>query len=293
METTILEAPDTTEVESNVEAPVETAPAVDSPEKESEQVEQTNDAPAPEESQEPTVELDGEQVPLSELKKMRADFKNDSNWKDKNRRESEELNKKQQRYARLELLEPYLEQHPEIIQQIVQPKPQRDIDRELQEHYNNIPNPDIDPDGARAWALKRDQMILEGSAMKAESQIQSRYQKESVDKQNGEVVSYAQDTYTDKVGREGLEQIASWVVANMQPKNGAYKKSDVDIAYQVLFRDKYLQELQVDTAKKVVAPLLKSKPNGGDGVKKQERQLTPQDADDDSFVQTVRQKLKK
>lgn len=299
METTILEN-DTTPTESNVVK----EEAVETPEKVSTvETPESPEQPAKEEPQkeEPTFEVDGEKYTASQIKKLKEDFDNDSKWKDKNRRESEELNRKRQELQPLELIRPFLEQRPELLQEFFKPKQSRDFDKELQAHYDSraaLPRDDAGNFDYRAfseWELKRDRL----NADRASNMSQEAARKEL---QQAEVRSYSESlearwhkefVVSGKLSEQEFVDSIRWVVDNVNAKGGKIPENAMAMAYKTIHEDKYLREVKLDATKRAIAPIMKAKSSiTGDGKNQTDAERTDENEDDSSFVNVVRARTK-
>lgn len=286
MSETIIEAPDKTEVESNVEQPEvkEEVAVADPPEGSEEQpVEEA------ESQDEPKVKIGEKEYTPSQVKKWEEDYANDSKWKDKNKRESEELNARRKQVADLELLKPLLEQRPEILKSLFTPAPQRDITKELEAHYLQQPDPISYPAESARWNLQRDMLIAEQVAQRTRAEAYKSAEETSYRSHNSQIYEGAKEVYKGKVDDGEFEAMTQWIVANIMPRNNRYDKSHYDVAFRTLYPDKFVTETKLDDTKKRVAPIVKSRMSAGDdGTRKTERQTTPEDDEDADFSSAVK-----
>lgn len=298
METTLIEAPGDSE-KSNVEAPVETkveatAEAQKVEEKASADAQETQVEKA-EAVEEPTFEVDGEKLTASQIKKLKEDYTNDSKWKARNQAEAEANKKARLEVAQLEYLKSVLEQRPEILQQLIAPPVKRDFDRELQEHYANVPS-EYDQAALIQWNLKRDSLIREQAA----SMANEVYQKQSQERDSREYHSRLERAWKEKYvdsGKLTPEEFSSdlqWVVANVNPHNGKIPEQAFDHAFKILHEDKYLSGVKLEATQKAVGPILKAKASvTNNGNKQRETAPTVEDDLDNDFVQRVKRTVPK
>ena len=79
--------------------------------------------------------------------------------------------------------------------------------------------------------------------------------------------------------------MTKWIVENVKPRNGRYDQKAFDVAFQVLHADKFYSDMKIETAKKAVAPLLKTKAGGQDaGLKTTTKETSPDDEEDEKFI---------
>jgi len=297
MATTILEA-DTT-VESNVS----TEEVKTSPEKEVvTETQEVSEQPTQEETpvatqEEPTFELDGEKLTATQIRKLKEDYENDTRWQAKNRRESEEINNRKRELGPLELIKPYLEQRPDILQEILKPKPTRDFDKELRDHYDARENLPRTADGSNydyraytAWELEKDRLTTErASTLSLEAAQKQLHQADVRDYSNNLEQKWNKEYVTSgKLNQEEFLRSLQWIVQNVNARNGKIPEDAMRIAYRELFEEKYLREVKLEATKKSIAPILKAKQSVADGKTKQDVVRTDTDEADDSFVKAVR-----
>lgn len=267
---------ETTETQDTATTEVETA-----------KVESTSDEPTDAVA---FVELDGEKIPLSQLKKWKEDFSNDSKWRDKNRRESEELNRKRQELAPLELLKPYLEQRPEILQQILTPPKQRNYESELTAHYGKRPD-GTDYNAYVQWEQGRDQLIREQAKTEALFEARTVLSQEAARSFNNSLEADARTKYVDggKLTHEEFGRAINWIVENVNLSKGQAPKEAFDVAYMVLYKDKYERDIKLDASRKAIAPILRAT-TGGEDAGKRKPAVTPTEEDevDSDFINAVR-----
>lgn len=292
METTMIE---NTSPETETNVPVTSVsetpePAVTEVQTE-EVVEQPTEVETPPE--EPTVELDGEQVPLSQVKKWKEDYANDSKWKDKNRREGESINQQKERYRRLELLEPLIEQHPEVLQSLFTPTKPRDFDAELKAHYQKqLPtNPEtgrLDDNAVAQWNYEKDILLSNRAEALAYNRAKEQTQQSEAKSHNERIETEAYDKYvkSGKITDDEFKDAARFIVENVAIKNGKVPSNAFDVAYKIQFEERWLSEMKIDQTKKATEQIFKAQKGASEPGKKLPTTppKTPQDKDDDEFV---------
>lgn len=293
MEVTLLHPEETQESNSSIETVVEiTEESVETPETDEAQKEQTE---ATETVAEPTVEIDGEQVPISEVKRLREEYKNDSNWKDKNRRTSEELNAQRKELAQLELIKPLIEQHPEILQQLFTPKQNQNFETELQAHLSQEPDATQDWNAWRAWNFKKDELAVKVSEERAVNRLRTENLKRDADDHNLRLSNQAAKDFVDsgKATREEVQEMANWIVANIKDKNGRYPDNAFDIAYKATMNsDKEIRQAKLDATKSVQKSIEKAKPaDSVNGANKRD-QMTAEDIEEQEFIARAKAKVR-
>ena len=267
----VIENDDKTEEESNVASQDETVETTESQAEETEETvteQPSEEAPAEEETQEPTVEIDGEQVPLSEVKRLREEYKNDSAWKDKNRRESEALNRDKKELESLKLLKPLLEQRPDIIKEILQPK--RDVDAEVREHYARRPDPYADPQAFANWEYMKDQLLREQTTQAISKQSQERLSQQEAQRHNDDLFQKGVSSYLEEkvVDQSDFMEMQRWILENVKDKSGKYPMNAFDIAYTALYSDRKARKEKVNTVKSILKSQEKAKPAVSKGTQK-------------------------
>lgn len=289
MATIILERPDTTEeTPSNVAAGQDVG-AQTPPEAGAEQA--VGQAAGSQEAPEPTVKIGGQEVPLSKAEQALKDYGNDQAWKDKNRRESEELNARRKRVERLELLEPMLEQRQDIVQQLFAPKPQRNIDAELAEHYSKRPTDQYDAAQVSAWEMKRDILNSDKIRMETESRIESVRAREEARLHNERVESQAAERYVKpgKVDQDDFQRMTDWIIQNLNLSSGKAPANAYDVAYRALYADRFERDIRADATRRSVAPLRAATSGGADaGLSQRTPPPTATEADDNDFIRSVK-----
>lgn len=241
---------------------------------------------------EPTVEIDGEKLPLSEIKRLREERKNDAEWKKNNTIKSEELARKERELQDLIALRPYLQQRPEIVQQLFQPAPQRDYDKELSEHYSQRPEDFADGNVRREWEQKRDNLLYQKSVADAEVKVREQVQQTQAFNHNQSLDVKAKDKYGAKVNSLEFQSMVDWIRGHIRPSNGMYPEDSYDIAYKNLHEDRYLQDLKVSTTQRIVDTLNNPNLPKGQGENQRAPVKTAQDEQDDALVAAVKSKSK-
>jgi hypothetical protein len=267
----VIENDDMTEEESNVASQDETVETTESQAEETEETvteQPSEETPAEEETQEPTVEIDGEQVPLSEVKRLREEYKNDSAWKDKNRRESEALNREKKELESLKLLKPALEQRPDLIKELLQPK--RDIDADVRAHYARRPDPYADPQAFANWEYMKDQLLREQTTEALNKQSEARLSQQEAQRHNDDLFQKGVSSYLEEkvVDQSDFMEMQRWILENVKDKNGKYPMNAFDIAYTALYSDRKARKEKVNTVKSILKSQEKAKPAVSKGTQK-------------------------
>ena len=241
---------------------------------------------------EPTINIGGKEVPLSRAQKALADYENDNAWKDKNRRESEELNARRERVKRMELLEPLIEKRPEILQTLFAPAPTRNYDTELAEHYAAQPDA-FDSNATAQWMMKRDQLLLEKQQSLMDAKIESVRAKEEARLHNERVEMSADEKYvkTGKVTPEEKRQLTEWILENTNtPYTGKAPANAYDLAYRVVFADRYERDIREDAVKRATEPIKRAQSGGADaGFTQRTAPVSSSDAEDNAFLSRVKE----
>lgn len=250
---------------------------------------EATETPIKEVSSEPTVELDGEKVSLSDVKKWKQDYVNDSKWKSENQRRSEEIKKKERELMEYEFIKPLIQQRPEVLQQLIAPKPERNIDVEIQQLYNQRPDPYNVEEFAR-WEYAKDSLIAEKISQQSQQKFQAETQQRESFQHNENIGKVAAEKYVKagKIGESDFLQLTDWIVNNIVAKNGKYPDDVYDIAYKKMYEGKWLEDVKLEATKKAVAPILKAKNGAGDnGVAQRSPLTTEQDEEDELFIQAT------
>jgi hypothetical protein len=221
-----------------------------------EKVEQstTDEQQSQESQEEPTFEVDGEKLTASEIKELRKNFKNDSEWKKENTRKSQEIAAKEKELAPLLMIPP--EQRMEILQKLYQPKQERNIDAELDQLYTQ--KPDVyDTVATAQWERQKDVLIATKIATDTQKTILQQSQMSQAVVHNDEIYNSAKEQFKDKVSDMDFQGMTDWIKQNVMPNQGKYPKNAFDIAYKALHEDKWLEEKMLATTKKVVKQIEK------------------------------------
>lgn len=290
----ILENDDKIEEQSNVADPKETVEettevaGTEQPEKTQTEQPSTETA-TEEETQEPTIEIDGEQVPVSKVKQWKEEYAQDSKWKDKNRRESEALNQQKREYDSLKLLVPALQQRPDILQELLQPK--RDIDAEVQAHYRRKPDPYADPQNSAAWEYQKDQLLLEQAAQRQNTIAMQHLAQEEAKRNNDDLFGRGVEKFLEakKVDVGEFQDMQRWILENVKDARGKYPMNAFDIAYAALYGDRKVRSEKVEAVKTVLKSQAAAKPATEHGTQKvqSDNELSESDA---AFVSTMHAK---
>jgi len=293
MKNEIIEAPDDS-IESNVEASVDTE-VVEAPEaQKAEESPAVDTEQTPEETPEETILFKGEQVPVSKIDQLMKDYENDSKWKRRNQEESEAIKKEKAELAQLQFLKSQIEQRPDVIQALLTPQKQRDIDAELREVYSKRPDP-LDTQQYAEWEKGKDSLIYEKALTESSRSTTERMSKVSSVEHANALERTGHNTYVGggKVSDEEFSQMTSFISQNVLPKDGRYPDNVYDYAYMILHKDKFLASALAEERKKTIAPILKaSVVSQNAGKNKPQVQVTDEDEQDDAFSRAIRAKNK-
>ena len=287
METEFLEREDpekatpTTEVES---AETEKQPEVADETTTEEQSEGT-----PKEAE---VEIDGQRYTVTRVKEWQEAAKNKDQWQKSNTLKAQEIAAKRKTLEEAEAIYNVLKQNPEKLQKIFAPEPERDFDKETQAHYSRRPL-EYGDEYVR-WEQERDRLITEKATSQAFRLAQSQETQRSAKEHNESLANTAYDKYHEKVTDEEYQQMAGWLVNNLQPKNGKYPVEAFDVAYKVLYGDKDVESAKLSGAKALSDQIRKAKPASGEpGKLKQPETKTTSDEEDDKFLEEIRARTRK
>lgn len=250
-------------------------------------------ATATEKADEPVFEIDGEKLTASEIRQLKKDRENDSKWKDENRRKAEELNRRAKELGPLELLKPYLEQRPEVLQQLFAPKQERNLQAELSALDAKKPDPYQDFNGYETWREQRQEIkdaIREREVLKHAEQ---RYMSSLAEQHNLSLEKEAKARYVDseKVSAEDFRgPMTQWIVQTLKPDaNGRYPAESYDLAYKVLYGDKEMRAGKLEATQRMITQLDKAKPaDTVHGARKAEVPKTEKELEDEAFVEEAR-----
>lgn len=244
---------------------------------------------------EPTVEVDGEKIPHSQIKKWKEDFKNDSDWKRKNDERSAQLAAQEREVEQFRVLKPYLEKRPDIIQQLFQPAPQRDFNKEFSDLYTAQPDQFADPQKLQDWSIRRDNLIADKSATEAELRVRQQVEQQYSVTHNNKVEATGRDAYikTGKVTDGEFLGMTQWIIKNLNPSQGRYPENAYDLAFKACHEDRFLADAKLKATQAVIEPLT-GKPGspGRPGVREERPPASPEDQQDAAFASAVKTKMK-
>jgi hypothetical protein len=247
-------------------------------------VEKSTGTPDPQpkgEPAEPVFEVDGEKLTASEIKKLQENYGRDSKWVEKNEERAKVIKAREQELAPLLALKPYLDQRPEILQQLLQPKQERNIDAELDQLYNQKPTDPYDLQNMALWERQKDILIAQKIATNTQKELYQQNIVQQAVVHNDEIYKSAQDKYRDKVNDSEFYEMTEYIKSNYLPNQGKYSKNVYDRAYKELYEDKWLRDIKLETSKEAIKPLLKTttstKDNGIKVSKTDDDDLTPQE----------------
>lgn len=285
--TTILELPDESLEPTNVSETEDKSIQAAAPAPEAAaDAEETQQEAQPETKEEPLVELDGEKVPLSEVKKWKQDYANDSKWRDKNRRESEQLNRQRKELAALEVLKAQLK--PEDLARIIQPQKPRDLDGELKTLYNQRPE-QFTPEYAE-WEFKVQTLRDE----KLRQSILDAQHSESLKREAEAHNQRVQEKAFEKLDKEGYSEdekveMAKWIVTNVRDTQGKFPENSFDLAVHALYPEREVRQAKLEATKKVTESIRKAVPaSGGSGNNHRTEQLSPEEEEDSRFLAAIK-----
>lgn len=244
---------------------------------------------------EPTIEIDGKAVPVSKVKQALQDSENDQSWKDKNRRESEQLNAERERLRRAALLEEELARRPEVMQMLYSQTPPRNFDAEIADHYSKRPDEYADPGVRTAWEMKRDALQAEKIQAANAAQIETIAAKKEADAHNDRIFVSAKEKYVTakKVAEHEFDDMTKWIIGNLNIRAGKAPENAYEVAYRTLYGDRWERDIRADAVKRTTEPIRKATNGGADAGHTQRTPLPSQaDADDNEFVSRTKQQSK-
>jgi hypothetical protein len=248
---------------------------------------------AGETAKEQEFEIDGEKFTASQIRAFKKDYANDSSWKDKNRRESEDLNKRKERVARLELIAPILEQRPEVLQQLFAPKQERNLQAELSALSAQRPDPYTDFPAYEAWQERKQDLK---NAIKEEEVLgraKHEYMRGLAEQHNLSIEKDARERYVnaEKVSEEDFQnKLTPWIVRTLKPDaDGRYPAESYDLAYRMLYGDREVRTGKLEAAQRTVQQIDKAKPaDTAPGARRAETQKTERELEDEAFVEEAK-----
>lgn len=290
---TILEAPDMPAEPTPADTSVPTQTSGDAPQAPEQSETPETPATSPEAAAPQEFDVEGEKVTAAQIKEWKEKYGRDSKWVQSNEARAAELNRQEEELRQLRALKPLLDQRPDVIQQLVQPRQQRDFDAELRNLYANRPDPNIDYNGYLNWEYQKDTLNREATAYTLQKQTEQKYLTQKAEEENSRVIDYGKQKYLDSKTVDASEfvRMTNWIDHNYKTQNGIVPKEAYDIAFKVLFEDKFLSQVKIDTAKRAVSPLLKTT-QSDNGINKPRVAKTEQDLQDDSFISAMKERSK-
>jgi hypothetical protein len=244
---------------------------------------------AVETAKEQEFEVDGEKLTASQIRELKKNYANDSSWKDKNRRESEELNKRSQKVSKLELIAPLIEQRPEVLQQLFAPKQERNFQAELNALDAQRPNWQEDFPAYEAWKERRQEIKDAAKEQEFRSKARQDYLGGLAEQHNLNLDKEAKARYVDtgKITEEDMTKMAMWVARTIKPDaNGSYPPESYDLAYNTIYGEKESRLGKLDAAQRTIQQIDKAKPADTEkGARKAEVQKTERELEDERFVE--------
>lgn len=295
MANTVIEAPDTPETTPAVQNDGNVVPESPQDSKPTAEPETPPEVtPAPDAPPDPEVEIGGEKLSAKQILEWKEKYGRDSKWVQQNEARAAELNRQEEELRQLRLLKPYLEQRPDVLQQLILPKQERNYDQELQNLYNNKPDPNIYPNEYLQWELQKDLLRDERAIYLSEKKAEARLQQQYSQAENMKIETDARAKYLSNgvVSQPEYTKMTEWIFQNVQPRNGVYPKESYDVAFKILYEDKFLSQIKLDTAKKQVAPLLRTTNPQDNGTHKPRVAKTDDDIKDDAFISAMKERQK-
>jgi hypothetical protein len=283
MGTTIIEN-DESAVETNV---VKTQEQVETP-KETTGEEQPEAIETPSEKpEEATIEIDGQQVALSQAKEALDVLKNQKSWNAKNTQKAQEIAAKERELQEALLISQKVQRRPDLIKQLFAPEPERNIDAELKAHHDRRTQLPIDPgtgyvdaNAYYQWEQQRDELLVEKAELRATKKSEERLLKQSANEYHDQLVKTSAAAF-EKEGftTEEFMRAQQWVVDNIKTVNERYPSQSLEWAKRELFGDRAISQVKLEASRKAAEAIEKAKPANPAGAKPkvQETDLTDED----------------
>jgi len=290
METTLLSASDSP-VESNEPVAVEPAQVIE-PKPEPEPEKPGGEAePAPKEEpvEEVTIDLDGQRYTATQIREMKKDAENRKDWQRTNTQQAQKLAEKERRLARLELLEEAVNKNPDVLQTIFRPVAPQNFEADYRAHLAKRPVDRFSPEHDQ-WEEQKDILLSQGATREAEEKATQRIFKAEADTHNQRIANEAEKRFRAN-GRDENQilEMGQWVYNNIKPTNGKYPENAFDVAERFIFSDEDSRSAKLEGARSAAASIRNAKPAGeATGVNKKPEPKTPQDEDDDKFVELAK-----
>ena len=234
---------------------------------------------------EPLVDIGGgNMVPVSEVQQALRD-------QARVKAREQELEARSSRVTEAELYARLLEQRPDLKQQLFAPQATRDFTKELGDHYAQMPDA-YDRDGMAQWSLKRDTLIAEKSTADLEARARIQSVQSEAYAHNERIEGEAKKKYVESgsINAYEFENMAKWILDNVQLKGGKAPAEAFDVAFQVLHREKFEENIRLDAAGKALGPLGRNKGvvRGADsGLTSRTPAKTSEQMQDDEFIQRM------
>lgn len=265
--------------------PVEPEPEVAEPGTEP----QPESTPAPE----PTIEIDGQQIPLSQAKEALEVAKNQKEWKQKNTQRAMELAERERQLQEASLIAERAKANPQLLQQLFAPQQERDFNAELQALWAKRPQ-DIYSQEYANWEFEKDRLNSERLRYDLSKQNQQEFNQVAAVQHNNSVEAQAHAKYDEKVSPQEFLQMGQWIIQHIQrDQSGKFPKDCFDTAYRNVFFEKAVADAKLDGSKKAAASILNAKPaSGAPGATKRTETKTPEELDDADFVGSIKKVIK-
>lgn len=255
---------------------------------------QISEETAKEESQEQEYEIEGKKLKASELKALIEKAENADNAIAEATRKNQETAEERRRLGELSVIAERLKAQPELLGQLFQPKPTRDYDREIAEHYGKKPDPQVDPQAFVNWEYQKDLLLAERQEARTEERMAAKLREEDARRANDILYEKGVAEYLSKglVNQDEFMQMQLWVRDNILARNGKYPSNSFDIAYAANYGDRRLSQEKLKTVKNIITSQDKAKPATGikGSVKTEEKELSERES---SFIEEMRARNKK
>jgi hypothetical protein len=178
-----------------------------------------------------------------------------------------------------------VEGRPELIQQLFTPKPERDLEKELQAHWQRRPY-DINTQEYINWEYQKDLLMGEIAESRAAARAEKKVASFSAETWNTQLSNSAREKFKDEAK---VVQMAQWVVDNIKPDAmGRYPAHSFETASKILFSEEEQREAKLAATRKVTESIVKAKPASGDGGKKITQPESDLTEDDEKFIEEVK-----
>jgi len=290
-ESTILEnESETTEQVEKTNEPQEQASEVEQTSEVAEETPQEKPVESQPQSAEPTIEIDGQAVPVSRAKEALEKYANDEKWTAKNTQRAQELAEKERTLQRKLMYADLVEQRPDLIPQLLAPKQTRDIDAELRNHWASRP----DPYSAEypQWEYTKDMLLYEKAKTDGAKESEARFSTLTATTRNETLEKSAWAKLQGKVSWDEFVQMAGYIKQTIRPdQHGAYPENSFDVAYRTLFWDKAIEESKLEATKRASDSIAKAKPASSlTGASKPHEQKTQTDEEDEAFAREIQER---